>query len=132
MSLDVTRKIRGYLVSSSTVTGYVPARKIKAGWPRTLDEFPCVIISQTSGGDYGYLGYGTADAGSKTRRELVNIQIDIYSKNNRLETMQIADEIVKELISGNCRKQSDNESYNDELGIYRKIQTYSYTQFHND
>ena len=132
MSLDVTRKIRGYLVSSSTVTGYVPARKIKAGWPRTLDEFPCIIISQTGGGDYGYLGYGTAEAGSKIRRESVNIQIDIYSKNNRLETIQIADEVVKELISGNCRKQSDNESYNDELGIYRKIQNYSYTQFHDD
>lgn len=132
MSLDITRMIRGFLVSSSTVTGYVPARKIKAGWPRTLDEFPCIIISQASGTDYGYLGYGTSDAGSKIRREEASIQIDIYSKNSRLETMQIADEIVKELVSGNCTKQSDNEGYNDELGIYRKIQTYNYTLFHKD
>jgi hypothetical protein len=132
MSLDITRKLRGYLVSSSTVTAYVPARKIKAGWPRTLDEFPCIIINQAGGSDYGYLGYGTSDAGSKMRRESANIQIDIYSKNSRLETIQIADEVVKELISGNCTKQSDNESYNDELGIYRKIQTYNYLMFHDD
>lgn len=132
MSLDVTRKLRGYLISSSEVTAYVPARKIKAGWPRTLDDFPCIIISQVAGSDYGYLGYGTSTAGSKLRREESSIQIDIYSKNSRLETVQIADEVVKKLISGNCTKQSDNESYNDELGIYRKIQTYTYTCFHND
>jgi hypothetical protein len=132
MSLDVTRKIRGYLVSSSIVTAYVPARKIKAGWPRTLDEFPCIIISQVGGSDYGYLGYGTSTAGSKIREEMASIQVDIYSKNSRLETIQIGDEVVKELISGNCRKNTDFESYNDELGLYRKTQTYEYTQFHDD
>jgi len=132
MSLGITRMIRGYLISSSSVTGYVPSRKIKIGWPRELDEFPCIIISQVGGTDLAYLGYGTSDAGSKLREENCSIQIDIYSKNNRLETMQIADEVVKTLISGNCTKESDIESFNDELGLYRKIQTYSYTQFHND
>src|SRR4030042_6073888 len=99
MSLDIFRQIKGYLVSSSTVTAYVPTRKIKSGWPRTLDEFPCIILSQATGSDLGYFGYGSADAGSKLRREEASIQVDIYSKNSRFETMQIADEIVKVLIS---------------------------------
>jgi len=132
MSLDITRRLRGYLISSSSVTAYVPARKIKVGWPRSLDEFPCVILTQTSGTDLGYLGYRTATAGSKLRKETSNIQVDIYSKNSRLETIQIADEIVKVLISGNFTKGTDVEYYNDDVGVYRKMQSYSYTQFHDD
>jgi hypothetical protein len=132
MSLQTIRKIRGYLISSSSVTAYVPTRKIKLGWPKTLDEFPCIIISQVTGTDMGYLGYGTSAAGSKLRKETSSIQIDIYSRNSRLETIQIADEVVKVLISGNCTKESDVESFSDETGLYRKIQTYSDTSFFDD
>jgi len=132
MSLDITRKLRGYLTSSSAVTTYVPTSDIKVAWVKTEDNFPCITINQVSGNDYGYLGYGTSTAGSKIRREEATIQIDIYSKNSRLETLQIGDEVVKVLISGTCRKESDVESHDDELGIYRKTQTYIHTQFHDD
>jgi hypothetical protein len=132
MSLDVTRKIRGYLISSSSVTTYVNSSDIKVGWVKTEDSFPCITINQVTGIDYGYLGYGTSAAGSKMRREEVNLQIDIYSKTSRLETLQIADAVVKVLVSGTCRKVSDNEMYDDDLGIYRKIQTYNRIMFHDD
>jgi len=75
MSLDVTRLIKGYLASSSTVTSYVGSNNIKAGWPRTIDDFPCIIISQVAGSDYGYLGYGTSSAGSKLRRETLLMNV---------------------------------------------------------
>ena len=132
MSLAVTLYIRGILISSSAVTSLVNASNIKAAWPKTLDSFPCILISQVSGTDYGYLGYGSSPAGSKLRRELSTLQIDIFSKSSRLETIQIGDEVVKVLISGTCRKESDTEMYDDELGIYRKVQTYSRTKFHDD
>ena len=132
MSLNVLRRIRGYLVSSSTVGTYVTDDNIKVGWPKTVDSFPCVLIVQSAGTDYGFLGYKTASAGSKIRREDCSYQIDIFSKNSRLETYQIADAIVKEMISGCCRKVSDMDDYDDELGIYRKVQTYSCNEFHDD
>lgn len=132
MSLDITRLIRGYLISSSSVTSLVPASDIKVSWIKIEDNFPCITINQVSGSDYGYLGYSTMPAGSKLRREEVSFQVDIYSKAGRLETIQIADEIVKVLISGTCRKVSDNEMYDDETNLYRKIQTYSRTYFHDD
>jgi hypothetical protein len=132
MSEDVTRTVMGYLKSSSTVTDLVGGSDIKVGWVRTDDQFPCITINQVGGVDYGYLGYKTATAGSKIRREEASIQIDIYSKDSRLETLEIGDAVVKELISGGCRKESDNEMYDDELGIYRKNQSYHYTLFHDD
>jgi len=132
MSLTALTDIRKYIISSSAITSLVPINKVKVGWTKFKDDFPCIILNQTSGTDYGYLGYGTSTAGSKLRREEFNIQIDIMSKTSRLETIQIADEVVKVLISGTCRKESDNDMYDDELGIYRKTQNYSYTKFHED
>jgi len=132
MSFTSITHIRGYLISSSSVTSLVNTNNIKVGWPKSLDSFPCVTITQTGGGDYGYLGYGTSTAGSKIRREESTFQIDIFSQSSRLETIQIADEIVKVLISGTCRKNSDIDMYDDETGLYRKIQTYTITEFHDD
>jgi hypothetical protein len=132
MSLDTTRLIRGYLVSTAAITSLVPSSDIRVGWLRTVDQFPCITITQVAGGDVGYLGYNTSVVGSQLRRETATIQVDIYSKSSRLQTLQIADEIVPVMISGGCRKDSDVEDYNDELGIYRKIQTYSITQHYDD
>jgi len=132
MSLDTTRLLRGYLVSSSTITNLVSTSNIKIGWTRTIDEFPCITITQIGGSDFGYLGYNSSSAGSQLRQELSSIQLDIFSKNSRLETIQIADAIVPVMISGGCRKITDIEDYNDELGLYRKIQTYSIIKHYDD
>jgi len=132
MSLDTTRLIRGYLVSTSAITILVPSSDIKVGWVRTADQFPCITINQAGGMDVGYLGYNTSSAGSHLREETSRIQLDIYSKNSRLETFQIADEIVPVMISGGCRKESDIDDYNDESGLYRKIQIYSIIKHYDD
>jgi hypothetical protein len=125
MSLDTIKQIRGYMVSSSAITAIVGSNDIKVGWLRTKDQFPCITINQVGGSDVGYLGYNTSAAGSQMREETTMYQIDIYSKDSRLQTLQIADLIVPRMISGGCRKDSDVEDYNDEFGIYRKIQTYT-------
>lgn len=132
MTVGAVKQIRGYLISSSSVTNLVTSNDIKVGWTKTVDSFPCIIITQSSGMDYGYLGYKTATAGSKIRREDVSIQVDIYSQDSKLNVDEIADEVEKVLISGTCRKSSDVDMYNDELNLYRKVQSYSFTKFHDD
>ena len=132
MSLVVTKKIRGYLISSDTVTAIVPKSDIKVGWTKITDNFPCIVITQAGGTDQGYLGYKTSPAGSKIRVEESIFQIDIFSKNSRQETLEIADAVVKTLISGGCRKDSDIEMYDDDTKLYRKTQTYFYRKFHDD
>jgi len=132
MSLIVTSKFRGYLTSSSAITSIVPASDIKVAWVKTSDSFPCITITQVAGSDEGYLGYRSAPAGTKIRKETVSLQLDIYSKSSRLQTYQIGDEVTKVMVSGGCTKQSDIELYNDEVGVYRRTQTYVYFMFHDD
>jgi len=132
MSLDITKTIRNYLISSTSVTNLVPKSDIKMSFTRLEDSFPCIVITQAGGSDIGYLGYRTAAAGSKIRLEEALLQLDIFSKKSRKETLDIADAVVKTLISGGCSKESDIEMYDDETGLYRKTQTYSYKLFHDD
>jgi len=132
MSLTATQSFRTWLISSSTITTLVPINDIKVGWERVADSFPCVTLTQITGSDLGYLGYKTASAGSKIRKENITMQIDIFSKTSRKETLDISDAIVPVLISGGCTKESDTEMYDDNLGAYRKIQTYSFFKFHDD
>ena len=132
MSYTVTKNIRDYLVASSAVTTYVSASNIRVGWPDVPDSFPCIIIEQAGGEDYGHLGYNTSSVGSRVRRETSIIQIDIYSTTSRKEILDIADAIVPVMISGGCRKTSDIDTYNDDLEAHRKIQTYMLYHVHDD
>jgi len=133
MSSDAMMDIRSYLVSSSTVTSLVPKKDITVGWRKTIDNFPCVIINQVSGTDKGYLGYRTSPAGNRIREEVFLFSIDIYSRTSRKQTYSIADAIVPLMIvSGACKKLSDSDLYDDNLSVYRKLQTYTYTRFHQD
>ena len=132
MSLGATKQIRGYMVSSSAVTAIVSAGDINVGWIRKGDNFPCITINQVSGTDVGYLGYNTSIAGSKMRKETPSFQIDIFSKESRLQTLQIADLLAPLMISGGCRQDSDVDDYLDEFGLYRKIQTYTFIKHFED
>ena len=133
MSTTAFRDIRGYLCSTSTITDLVSKSDIKIGWPKTLDSFPCILMTQTGGVDVGYLGYKTSPAGSKFRREETTFQLDIFSRTSRKETYDIADAIVPIMIaSGGCRKISDVDTYDDEKNVYRKLQSYSFLLFHED
>ena len=131
MASDALTNIRGFLVSSTAVTSFVPKKDITVGRRKTIDNFPCIIINQISGVDKGYLGYGLA--GNRTRKETFVFSVDIFSRTNRKQTYSIADAIVPLLIvSGSCRKLSDIDMYDDTLSVYRKVQTYTYTLFHQD
>ena len=133
MSLDGIRDIRGYLCSASAITNQVPRSSIKIGWPRELDQFPCVLITQVAGTDVGLLGYKRTSLGSRQRREYIVFNIDIFSRDSRRETYSIADEITPIMIaSGACRKTSDVDLYDDNLGVYRKLQSYAFFKHHND
>ena len=126
MSFDEASKIRGYLCSSSAVTTYVPKGNIMFAWPKTPDKLPCIIIEQVAGNDIGYLGYKTATAGSRNRKSTVTFQIDTLSATSRKATMNIGDAIIPLLmVSGNYRKDSEIDTYDDGLSAYRKIQTFT-------
>lgn len=133
MSTTAFRDIRGYLCSTSAITDLVSKSNIKIGWPQELDSFPCILITQTGGMDVGSLGYKTAPAGSKFRREEITFQLDIFSTASRKETYTIADALVPIMIaSGGCRKISDVDSHDDEKNVYRKLQSYTLLMFHDD
>jgi len=133
MSSDALTDIRGFLVSSTTVTALVPKKDITIGFRKTIDNFPCIIINQISGIDKGYLGYGSSPAGSRNREETYIFSLDIYSRTNRKQTYSIADAIVPLMIvSGSCKKLNDIDMYDDTMSVYRKLQTYTFTKFHLD
>jgi len=118
--------LRGYLRSSSAVLTYVPKGNIQLAWPQTPDKLPCIIINQVAGSDIGYLGYKTATAGTRNRRSTVTFQIDILSATSRQDTLSVGDMITPLLmVSGNYRKDSDIDTYDDGLSAYRKIQTFT-------
>lgn len=133
MSTDALRDIRGYLCSSANITDLVGKDKIRVGWQRELDVFPSIILTQVAGSDIGYLGYRTGTIGSRVRREENTVQVDIFSRDSRQNTYQISDQIVPLLIaSGACRKNSDIDMYDDTLGVYRKVLSFSFIKFHDD
>ena len=133
MSLTASRNVRNYLVKNAAITALVPASNISMGWPRELDKFPCILISQSSGIDKGLLGYKTTPAGSRNRREEYSVQLDIFSQKNRRETLAIADAIVPVMIvSGAARKINDSDLYESDLEAFRKTQTFTMTVWHED
>jgi len=132
MSADIMTDFRGYFLSSSALTALVSSNRIRVGWSKVEDAFPCVILHQSYGGDIGYIGYNMAIAGSKVRKELATLQIDIYSKTSMKNVYDIADVIVPIMISGGCRKTGDIDMYLDDLGVYRKIQSYTISRLYDD
>lgn len=125
-SLTEAGHLRGYLCSSASVITHVPKGNILFAWPKLPDKLPCIIINQVAGSDVGYLGYKTATAGSRNRKSTITFQIDILSATSRKTTMDVGDAITPLLmVSGNYRKDSDIDTYDDGLSAYRKIQTYT-------
>lgn len=125
--------MRGYLCSSSALIAILPKSSIRLGWPKELDTFPSVLMTQTGGVELGYLGYQTATAGTRLRREEVTVQIDIFSRTSRRQTYQIGDAITPILIaSGACRKIGDTDMFDEDLNVYRKLQTYSFVKYYDD
>ena len=118
--------IRSYFCSSQNILAHVPKGNIQFAWPKTPDKLPCIIINQVAGSDVGYLGYKTSTAGTRNRRSTVTFQIDILSATSRKDTIDVGDHITPLLmVSGNYRKDSDIDTYDDGISAYRKIQTYS-------
>ena len=128
MSYTAMINVRGVLISSSSVTSNVSASNIRVGWPRELESFPSILITQSYGSDDGFLGYKTGGL----RREGVAVQLDIFA-TTRTESLNIGDSIVPVMISSlAARKDADVDSFDDNLNVYRKIQTYSFTMEHDD
>ena len=129
MSYTAILNVRNYLISASTVTSQVGSNAIRAGWPKELDTFPTILLSQSAGVDTGFLGYHNGGL----RREEVSIQVDIFSKETRKEVLDIGDAIVPVIISSmSAKKTADVDMYDNDLGVYRKMQTYSFTMEHDD
>jgi len=133
MSRELASDIRSYLCSSTAVLSKVPKGNILFGWPKLVEKFPCIIINQVAGSDMGYLGYKSATKGTRIRKETVTFQVDILSRTSRQDLYDVADAVVPLfMVSGNYRKDSEIDTYDDNLSAFRKIQTFTKTTFHDD
>lgn len=132
MSYTTLLELRNALVSSSELTSLVDDEDIQVGWKRELTDFPCIIISQAGGVDYGYLGYSTSPSGSKLSREESYYQIDIYSRTSMKNILDIYGILREILIKLGYRKTADNDAFEIEYNAFRKITTWRKVTFHND
>ena len=90
--------------------------------------FPSITIRMTSEGSKKRVGYDTF----KKRDNTPMIQVDIWSKESRLETYNLADQI-DELLVGNSVpntrswiKVSDSDMFEQDTRIYHKPLRYSF------
>lgn len=132
MSYDVLLELRNALISSSDLTNLVSSSNIQVGWKRELTDFPCIIISQSGGVDYGYLGYNTSADGSKLGREEATYQIDIYSRTSMKNILDIFEALRGVLLALGYRKTGDTDAFESEYDAYRKITTWKKIAFHDD
>ena len=133
MSRNTANELRGIICSSTAVLSKIPKGNILFGWPKTEFKFPCIIINQVAGSDMGYLGYKSATKGTRIRKETVTFQIDILSRTSRQDLYDVADAVVPLfMVSGNYRKDSEIDTYDDNLSAFRKIQTFTKTHLVND
>jgi len=132
MTVETTRTMYGWLASSSAITSLVSKPNIRLAYPKLDDSFPCISLIQAAGSNVVRLGYKTATAGTKSRRENMYMQVDIWSKNGYYQVDSIGDEVEKVMASGGATKQSDNHDHDDGTGLYRKIMMFSYINFHDD
>ena len=124
---------RQLLTQRTDLVSLVPSSNIKVGFTIEVDSFPSITLTQTGGSAHGLLGYGTSTVGSKLRRDNRTFQIDIYSRSGMLDLQQISDEVDLALLSGSTfRKISDNDTYEEEIQAYRKIQTWSFWSILDD
>jgi len=132
MSLAVIKDIRDSLIQNSDLTNLVTSENIQVGWKRELQDFPCIIITQSSGVDTGYLGYSTSPSGSRTSKEQTSFQIDIYSRKSLKETYDILDVMKKILKKKGYSKTSDNDTWVEDYKAYRKITTWRYVYVYDE
>ncbi|MBE3094089.1 MAG: hypothetical protein IMZ52_03590 [Actinobacteria bacterium] len=133
MSSSIANEIRGFLCSSTSVLSKVPKGNILFGWPKLVEKFPCIIINQVAGSDMGYLGYKSATKGTRIRKETVTFQVDILSRTSRQDLYSVADAVVPLfMVSGNYRKDSEIDTYDDNLSAFRKIQTFTKSHLIDD
>jgi len=132
MSTDNTLLVYGWLASSSAITSLVSQSNIRMAYPKIEDDYPCISIIQTAGSEVGRFGYGTASAGTKMRETNPTYQIDIWSKQGFYQVDQIGDEVSKVMISGACRKISDNHDYYTDPSLYRKIMSFMFVRYFDD
>jgi hypothetical protein len=132
MSALVMQNVRGYLISSSAVTSYVDTANIKVGWQKEFAQFPTIVLSQGLGQDYGQTGYAQSPSGSRIRREIVNVNIDVLSRTSMYHTYQIADSIIPIMIYNAFRKVQDVDLFDDDKMIHRKFMSFRLSQEHSD
>jgi len=133
VTYEALKSARDLLINNSDITNIVPSTNIQVGWQHEIKNFPSIILYQTGGSEFGYLGYNTAPSGQKIRRELMNLKVDIISNTSRYQTLQVSDLVTKTMISGlGARKISDYDDFSDSIKAYLKSLTFMYTVFHED
>lgn len=128
MTYQTMKDLYDTLRNNSSITTIVPSGNISVGWNTELIDFPNLSIKQNGGDAVGRLGYSGL---SGNIDETFNVQIDVYSDSSTLETYNIINELDNVMISSGYRKTSDNDMYDDELDIYRKVTRWSKRLIYN-
>lgn len=108
------KELRDALVADSTLTALVPANSINVSWKKADIGFPNVIISQIDGRAIGGMGCGVSPVGSRMVTETPTFRIDIASRSNITNLINIEDAIMGVLIPLGYEKMGDSIDYDSE------------------
>ena len=120
MSYNALKECRDALISDSTLTSLVPASNINVGWLKTDASFPCITITQAAGTDIGQLGRNSASSGSKLDREIILLQLNIYSRDSISNVYKIRDAIKKVMMSQSYTQTVDRDGWEEPIKSYSK------------
>ncbi len=130
-TLDTIRDIRNAFIADASLTAIIPATSIHAGWLQEPKVFPCIVISQAGGGSVGLTGIANAPVGKRVVKENLSFQIDIYSRKNSRQTLEVCDIIAKILLVLGWAKMADVNRYAIEVEAFRKITTWRTNNVYN-
>lgn len=122
--LEAVRDLRIKLIADVDLIAIVPASDVKTGWKQEFKSFPCVVISQAGGNAVGLIGVGTGAVGTRNAKESIIFQIDIYSRKNRRQTLEICGILSKIMLAMGYAKGADRDDWSTELESYVKTTTW--------
>lgn len=129
--LEAVRDIRNAFIADVNLTAIVPASNIHMGWKQEPKVFPCIVISQAGGGAVGLTGIANASVGNRVAKENPSFQIDIYSRKNVRQTLEICGLISNILLVSGWEKMADINRYENEIEAFRKTTTWRITNVYN-
>lgn len=129
MSYNSMKDLYDTLYTDTDLNSKCPSGNIRVGWKRDDEEFPSISLIQQGGSEVGLLGYSKS---SGNVAELFGVQINIYSRENTLETYDIYEKLRPIMISGGYEKTADVDDWNNDLSAHVKITRWNLNNYYEE